>query len=58
MPELQFQIEGAEAAAYSAVPLLVLKLRVSSVWRCMSATACACGRRRPRTLWTWRCGGR
>jgi hypothetical protein len=31
MPELQFQIEGAEAVAYSAAPLLLLKLRISSL---------------------------
>jgi hypothetical protein len=31
MPELQFQIEGAEAAAYSAAPLLLLKLRISNL---------------------------
>jgi hypothetical protein len=30
MPDLQFQIEGAEAVAYSAVPLLILKLRISN----------------------------
>jgi hypothetical protein len=31
MPELQFQIEGAESVAYSAAPLLVLKLRISNL---------------------------
>jgi hypothetical protein len=31
MPELQFQIEDAEAVMYSAAPLLVLKLRVSNL---------------------------
>ena len=31
MPEVQFQIEGAEAVAYSAAPLLVLKLRISNL---------------------------
>jgi hypothetical protein len=30
MPELQFQIEGAEAVAYSAVPIVALKLRISN----------------------------
>ena len=30
MPELSFQIEGAEALAYSAVPAIALKLRVRS----------------------------
>jgi hypothetical protein len=31
MPDLQFQIEGAEAVAYSAAPLLLLKLRISNL---------------------------
>jgi hypothetical protein len=31
MPDLQFQIEGAEAVAYSAAPLLTLKLRISNL---------------------------
>jgi hypothetical protein len=30
MPELQFQIESAEAVAYSAAPIVTLKLRVSN----------------------------
>ena len=30
MPELKFQIEGAEAVAYSAVPLIALKLRITN----------------------------
>ncbi len=30
MPELSFQIEGAEAVAYAAAPLLAFKLRVSN----------------------------
>jgi hypothetical protein len=30
MPELQFQIEGSEAVPHSAIPLLVLKLRISN----------------------------
>lgn len=31
MPELHFQIEGAEAVPYSAAPLLALKLRISNL---------------------------
>jgi hypothetical protein len=31
MPELHFQIEGAEAVAYAAVPLLALKLRIRNL---------------------------
>jgi hypothetical protein len=31
MPELRFQIEGAEAVAYAAVPLLALKLRIRNL---------------------------
>jgi hypothetical protein len=31
MPELQFQIEGAEAVAHSAAPLLALKLRITNL---------------------------
>jgi hypothetical protein len=31
MPELQFQIEGAEAVAYSAAPLLALRLRITNL---------------------------
>lgn len=31
MPDLQFQIEGAEAMAYSAIPLLLLKLRIANL---------------------------
>jgi hypothetical protein len=30
LPELSFQIEGAEALAYAAVPTIALKLRISS----------------------------
>jgi len=30
MPELNFQIEGAEATAYAAVPLIALKLRITN----------------------------
>ena len=30
MPELSFQVEGAEAVPYAAAPLLVLKLRVTN----------------------------
>ena len=30
MPDLQFQIEGAEAVPHAAVPLIALKLRVTS----------------------------
>jgi hypothetical protein len=30
MPDLQFQIEGAEAVAHAAAPLLALKLRITS----------------------------
>jgi hypothetical protein len=30
MPELQFQIEGAEAVAYAAAPTLALKLRITN----------------------------
>ncbi|MCU1225196.1 MAG: hypothetical protein JWQ42_3289 [Edaphobacter sp.] len=31
MPELQFQIEGAEAVPHSAVPLLSMKLRITNL---------------------------
>jgi len=31
MPELQFQIEGAEAVAHAAAPLLALKLRIRNL---------------------------
>lgn len=31
MPELHFQIEGAEAVAYAAAPLIALKLRVTNL---------------------------
>lgn len=31
MPELYFQIEGAEAVAHAAVPLMALKLRITNV---------------------------
>ena len=31
MPELQFQIEGAEAVAHAAAPLLALKLRIRNI---------------------------
>jgi hypothetical protein len=31
MPELQFQIEGAEAVAHSAAPLLAFKLRITNL---------------------------
>jgi hypothetical protein len=31
MPELHFQIEGAEAVAYAAVPLIALKLRIANL---------------------------
>jgi Family of unknown function (DUF6084) len=31
VPELSFQIDGAEALAYSAVPAIALKLRISSM---------------------------
>lgn len=30
MPDLRFQIEGAEPVAYSAIPLLALKLRITN----------------------------
>lgn len=30
MPDLSFQVEGAEAVPYAAAPLLVLKLRVAN----------------------------
>lgn len=30
MPDLQFQIEGAEAVEYAAVPMLALKLRITN----------------------------
>jgi Family of unknown function (DUF6084) len=30
VPDLQFQIEGAEAVAYAAVPMLALKLRITN----------------------------
>ncbi|MCU1308693.1 MAG: hypothetical protein JWN45_3388, partial [Acidobacteriaceae bacterium] len=30
MPDLSFQVEGAEAVPYSAAPLLALKLRVTN----------------------------
>jgi hypothetical protein len=29
MPELHFQIEGAEAVAHAAIPLIALKLRIA-----------------------------
>jgi hypothetical protein len=31
MPELHFQIEGAEAVAYAAAPLIALKLRITNL---------------------------